>query len=256
MYYSKKLKKFKHINHCFFSRKNGFSKGIYQSLNCGRGSKDRKNKINRNLAWVSKKMKINKKKLFLMHQTHSNKVTIINNKNKNSTKFISDAMITNLKGFGLGVLTADCVPIFLYDSKSEIIGSIHAGWKGALSGIIENTIKKFKKLNTKNKIFAAIGPCIGTKSYEVDINFYKRFVYKSKYNTAYFLKKNKNKKLFNLRKFVSDKLVKLDIEIDNVKYDTYKEKSRFFSYRRSRKMNEIDYGRCISVICLTKFSQD
>ena len=256
MFYSKKLKKFKHINHCFFSRNNGFSKGVYQSLNCGRGSKDKKSRINRNLALISKKMKISQKRLLLMHQTHSNKVIVINKKNKNSTKFISDAMITNLKGFGLGVVTADCVPIFLYDPESKIIGCIHAGWRGALSGIIENTIKKFKKLNLKSKIFAAIGPCIGAKSYEVDLNFYKNFIVKSKNNTTYFLKKNKNKKLFNLRKFVSDKLVKLNVKIDNVNHDTYKEKSRFFSYRRSQKMSENDYGRCISVICLTKFSQD
>ena len=250
MFYSKNLKKIKKIKHCFFSRKNGFSKGIYQSLNCGRGSKDRKNKINRNLAWVSKKMKINKKKLFLMHQTHSNKVTIINNKNKNSTKFISDAMITNLKGFGLGVLTADCVPIFLYDSKSEIIGCIHAGWKGALSGIIENTVKKFRKLDTRNKIFASVGPCIGKKSYEVDIDFYKKFISKSKKNSVYFLKRNNNKKLFDLRKYVNDKLIQLNVKVDHVNHDTFREKSRFFSYRRSQKLKEKDYGRCISVISL------
>ena len=256
MFYSKRLKKFKKINHCFFSRKGGFSRGIYQSLNCGRGSKDHQKTVNKNLALVSKIMKIDRKKLLLMYQTHSNKVIIINNKNKNSKKFISDAIITKLKGFGLGVVTADCVPIILHDSYNQTIGCIHAGWKGAISGVIENSIKKFKKINSKNKIFASIGPCIGVKSYEVDLNFYKRFLIKSKNNTAYFLKKGKYKKLFNLRKYVGDKLIKLGVKIDNVKYDTFKEKGKFFSYRRSQKMNDYDYGRCISVISLTKFGQN
>jgi polyphenol oxidase len=250
MFYSKKFKKFKNINHCFFSRRGGFSKGIYQSLNCGKGSKDNKKNINKNLALVSKKMKINQKKLSLMYQTHSNKVIIINKKNKNSKKFNSDAVITKMKGIALGVVTADCVPIILYDIKNQIIGCIHAGWKGASSGVIENTIKKFKRLNSNNKIFASVGPCIGKKSYEVDLNFYKNFILKSKKNSIYFTKKNKSKKFFNLRNYVNNKLIKLNVKVDHVNHDTFKEKNNFFSYRRSQKLDEKDYGRCISVISL------
>ena len=250
MFYSKKFKKFSNIKHCFFSRRGGFSKGIYRSLNCGKGSKDNKKNVNRNLSLVSKKMKIHKKKLYLMYQTHSNKVIIINKKNKNSKKFNSDAVITKMKGVALGVVTADCVPIILYDTKNQIIACIHAGWKGASSGIIENTIKKFKKLNSNNKIFASVGPCIGKKSYEVDINFYKKFISKSKKNAVYFTKKNNKKKLFNLRQYVNDKLIRLNIKVDHVNHDTFKEKNRFFSYRRSQKFHEKDYGRCISVISL------
>ena len=250
MFYSKKFKKFNNIKHCFFSRRGGFSKGIYQSLNCGEGSKDNKKNVYRNLSLVSKKMKINQERLSLMCQTHSNKAIIINKKNKNSRKFNSDALITKMKGGALGVVTADCVPIILYDIKNQIIGCIHAGWKGASSGIIENTVKKFKKLNSKNKIFASIGPCIGEKSYEVDIDFYKKFILKSKKNAVYFSKKNNNKKLFNLRKYVNDKLIKLNVKVDHVNHDTFKEKSRFFSYRRSQKLQEKNYGRCISIISL------
>ena len=250
MFYSKKFKKFKDISHCFFSKKGGFSKGIYQSLNCGKGSKDNKKNVNKNLSLVSKKMKINQKKLFLMYQTHSNRVIIINKKNQNSKKFNSDALITKMKGVALGVVTADCVPIFLYDVKNKIIGCIHAGWKGASSGVIENTVKKFRKLNSKNKIIASIGPCIGKNSYEVDDNFYKRFLSKTKENSVYFSKKNNKKKLFNLRKYVDNKLVKLNIKVDHVNHDTFKEKSKFFSYRRSQKLQEKDYGRCISIISL------
>ena len=256
MFYSKQLKKFKNINHCFFSRKGGFSKGIYQSLNCGRGSKDNKKNVSRNFNVVLKKMKIKRNKLILMHQTHSNKVITINNKNKDLKKFNSDAIITKLKGYVLGVVTADCAPIILYDKKNQIVACIHAGWKGASSGIIENTIKKLKKLNLNNKLFASVGPCIGRESYEVDINFYRKFIAKSKKNKIYFKTKNKEKKFFNLRKYVNDKLIALKVRVDNVNYDTLKHKKSFFSYRRSQKLGEKDYGRCISVIGLTKFRQN
>tara|TARA_X000000368_G_scaffold97451_1_gene74896 strand:- start:33 stop:803 length:771 start_codon:yes stop_codon:yes gene_type:complete len=256
MFFSKKFKKFKKVRHCFFSRKGGFSKGIYRSLNCGKGSRDNKKIIYKNLSLVAKNMKISKKKLSLMNQTHSNKVIIINGKNKNYKRFNSDALITKIRGIALGVVTADCVPIILYDSKNHIIGCIHAGWKGASSGIIKNTIDGFKKLGSKNKIFASIGPCIGKKSYEIDMDFYYTFLSKSKKNAIYFLKKNNNKKLFNLRKYVHDNLVKLNVKVDHINHDTFKEKSKFFSYRRSQKLGENDYGRCISVISLTNFSQN
>ena len=250
MFYSKNLKKINKIRHCFFSKKGGVSKEIYKSLNCGKGSKDNKLKVRRNLKLVSKKIKVKLENLKLMNQTHSNKVLVVNNNNKKFKSFNSDAIITSIKGLALGVVTADCVPIILYDYKSETIGCIHAGWKGAFSGIIENTIKKFRKPNLKNKIFASIGPCIGKKSYEVDFDFYKKFILKSKKNSVYFSKKNNNKKLFNLRKYVNDKLIKLNVKVDHVNHDTFKEKSRFFSYRRSQKLQEKDYGRCISIISL------
>ena len=148
------------------------------------------------------------------------------------------------------MVTADCVPIIIYDVKNEIAGCIHAGWKGALFGVIKNTVNKIKKINLNNRIHASIGPCIGARSYEVDLIFYKKFLNKSKKNKKYFYYKNKNKKLFNLRKFVADKLVELNVKIDHVNYDTFKEKNNFFSYRRSTKLKQNDYGRCISVVSL------
>ena len=249
MFYSKKLKRFKGIKHCFFSKKNGYSKGIYKSLNCGHGSKDNKKNIQKNLKFVAKKMCVKSENLVLMHQTHSNKVIEINNANLRK-KIISDAMITRHKKIALGVLTADCVPILIYDKKNEIIGCIHAGWKGALSGIIKRTISKIKKNNYSYDIIAAIGPCISTKSYEVDLNFYKKFLAKAKKNKKYFISKNKNKKLFNLRKYVNDRLLELNVKVDHINRDTYKEKKNFFSYRRSSKLKQNDYGRCISTISM------
>ena len=136
MFYSKNLKKLKKINHCFFSRKMDFSKGIYKSLNCGRGSKDNKN-INKNLIFVSDIMGVTRNKLVLMHQTHGNRVIEIK-KDNYKKKIKADAIITKMKGIALGVMTADCVPIILYDVKNEIIGCVHAGWKGAYLDIIKN----------------------------------------------------------------------------------------------------------------------
>ena len=249
MFYSKKLKKLKKVKHCFFSRKKGFSKGIYESLNCGQGSKDNKKNIQKNLKFVAKTMAVEKAKLVLMHQTHSNKVVEIKRDNYKK-KIKADAMITRMRDLAIGVVTADCVPIIVCDIKNQVAGCIHAGWKGAYSGIIDNTIKKIKKLNSKNKIYASVGPCIGKKSYEVDDKFYKKFVSKSWKNKIYFTQKSKLKKLFNLRKFVNDKLLKLGVKVDHVNKDTFAEKSNFFSYRRSFKLKQKDYGRCISTVRL------
>ena len=249
MFYSKKLKKFKEIKHCFFSRRGGFSKGIYKSLNCGRGSNDKKKTIQRNLNYVSKKMRINSDNLILMHQTHSNKVQEINKKNFRRTVY-SDSIITRMNQIALGVVTADCVPILVFDKKNKIIGCIHAGWKGALTGIIKNTILKMKKFKLRNELYASVGPCIGKKNYEVDNDFFKKFMQKSKKNRIYFSKKNKKKKFFNLRKFVADKLLEMKVKIDHVNRDTFKETNLFFSYRRSTFLKQTDYGRCISVIRL------
>jgi len=249
MFYSKKLKKFKHINHCFFTKNGGASKGIYRSLNCGKGSKDKKKNVIKNLKIVSNKIGVKFENLKLMYQTHSNKVIVL--KKTNLLKSLkSDAIVTNIKSYALGVVTADCVPIILYNSINNHIGCIHAGWKGAITGIIEKTVIKLKSKNNKNKIFASVGPCIGKSSYEVDLSFYKMFLNKSKKNSIYFSSSKKNKKLFNLRKYVSDKLIKLKVSVDHVNHDTFKEKSNFFSYRRSQKLHENDYGRFISVISL------
>jgi YfiH family protein len=248
MFYSKNLKKHINIKHCFFSRKKGFSNGIYQSLNCGRGSKDRKKNISKNLSFVSDKMGVSKNKLVLMHQTHSNKVLEIKENNYKSN-IKADAMVTKMRGIVLGVLTADCVPIILYDVNNKIIGCVHAGWRGAYSNIIENTIKKIKKMNSNNLIYASVGPCIGQKNYEVDFDFFKKFTNKSNKNKKYFINKKKNK-LFNLRKFVTDKLLKYKVKVDQVNRDTFAQKSNFFSYRRSTKLDEKDYGRCISTVCM------
>ncbi len=146
MFYSKNLKKQKKIKHCFFSRKNGFSKGVYNSLNCGMGSKDNKKNILKNLNFVTKKMNIKKNKLILMHQTHSNKIAVVKKENLNK-KIIADAMITKIKGIFLGVLTADCVPIILYDEQfwNKIVDWDFMVERGVIS---KSDVDHFKFCNT------------------------------------------------------------------------------------------------------------
>ena len=147
MFYSRNLRKFKELKHCFFSRKGGFSKGLYKSLNCGRGSKDNKKSIKKNLSLVAKKMGIKLNNLVLMHQTHSNKVIEVEKGDKK--RINADAIVTSNKYIALGVVTADCVPILIYNRNKNIVGCIHAGWKGALKDIIKKTVLKIRKKKLK-----------------------------------------------------------------------------------------------------------
>ena len=251
MFFSKKLKSFNNINHCFFSKNGGVSQGIYSSLNCGLGSDDKKENVLRNLDIVSKKIELNAENLFTMNQIHSNKVVVINNSNKDIKRINSDALVTGLKNIAISVLTADCVPILIYDEANQIIGSIHAGWKGALNGIIENTLNEIVKISKNAKINVAIGPCINANNYEVGQEFFARFYSASKTNEKFFFPTKNNKFYFDLRKYVNSKFDKPEINhVENIDFDTFSENKKFFSFRRSRQVGEKDYGRCISVISL------
>jgi hypothetical protein len=253
MYFSKKLKNFKNLKHCFFSRKNGFSKELYASLNCGLGSGDKKENVLKNLSFVSQKIGCKNELLITLNQTHSNKVIYFNNIDSVKNKLSGDAAVTKLKNVAISILTADCVPVLLYDPQKKIIGCIHSGWKGALNGVIKNTIEKFKELdsNTEN-LFAAVGPCIGKNSYEVKVDFYNKFIDEDKKYKSFFEKISNDKYFFDLRGFVNKKISDLNVKnIENVELDTFSAKESFFSYRRSCLNNEKDYGRCISVILMT-----
>ena len=251
MFFSKKLKGFNNINHCFFSKNGGVSQEIYSSLNCGLGSDDKKENILKNLDIVSQRIGVNTKNLFTMNQTHSNKVVVINDANKHPRRINSDALVTNQKNIAISVLTADCVPILIYDEINQIIASIHAGWKGAFGGIIENTLNEINKISGSGKINVAIGPCIGVNNYEIGQEFYVSFVQRSKKNKRFFFPVSKNKFLFDLRKYINSKFEELGVNhIENISFDTFSDEKNFFSFRRSKKIGEKDYGRCISVINL------
>ena len=251
MYFSKKFNEFDKIKHCFFSRNGGISKDIYSSLNCGPGSKDVENNVLSNLAIISEKIGVPKNNLFLMNQTHGNKVVIINENNKNIKRLNADALITKIKNIAISVLTADCVPILIYEEVNQVIACIHAGWRGAVNGIIKNTLNEIVNMGGNHKIYVAVGPCINVKNYEVGKEFFDEFIKENKKNEIFFFRDKKNKFLFDLRQYINSKFEKLEVNhIENIDFDTFSENGKFFSFRRSTLLGETDYGRCISVISL------
>ena len=216
------------------------------------GSNDKKHKIKRNLQIVKKKISKKSKNIFLLNQIHSNKLVFINKNFKLYKKKIkADAIVTDLKKLPIAVLTADCVPLLLYDQKKDIIAAVHAGWKGAFKGIVKNVISYMKKKGCNNNhIIAAIGPCIGQNSYNVKKDFKKKFVKKNHRNRIFF-KKRKNTIYFNLPKFIESELKSNKItNIDIINKDTFVKKNNFFSARQSLRLKYNDYGRNISIIMI------
>ena len=250
--YSNKLYKFSNISHGFFDKKGGVSKGVYESLNCGTGSQDRKNNIKKNLQIVKKKIGVKSKNIFLVKQIHSNKFIFIGkNSNIKNRNINADAIITEKKNFPIAVLTADCVPLLIFDKKREMVAAIHAGWRGAYKGIIQKVIKfMFGKGCKKENMIVAIGPCISIKNYEVKKKFKDKFLKKKRENINFF-KNKKNKIYFDLpnyaKKQVKSSLIK---NIDILDIDTFDKKNNFFSARRSLRLNHNDYGRNISIIMI------
>jgi len=249
---SKKLLKFKEIQHGFFNKKGGKSKGIYSSLNCGKRSNDLKKNVLKNLNIVCSKIHTPYKKLIILDQIHSNKFHFINKNYKfNNTKLKGDALITNIKGVALGVLTADCAPILIYDKHKKIISAIHVGWKGAYKEITKKVINFLIKNGSEPKnLIGIIGPCISQKNYEVKKNFVEKFNKKDKKNKRFF-KITNNKTYFNLNKYIYHQLEKLGVKnLEIINKNTFDTKNHFFSARRSILNNENDYGRNISIIMI------
>ena len=248
---SKKLNKFNGISHGFFNRCGGKSKGIYKSLNCGPGSNDKRINIYENLKIVKSKINNDCKNIILLNQIHSNKFIFINKNYKKKRKFKADAIITNQKKLPIGILTADCVPILIYDKKKNIIAAIHAGWKGAYKNILTRVIKFMLKKDCHIKdIHVAIGPCISQKNYNVKEDFFKKFIKKDKKNTKFF-KKRKNLLYFDLPGYIKSQLKIMKISnIDHINIDTFEYKNNYFSARRSIRLKHDDYGRNISIIMI------
>ena len=249
---SKKLSKFSEISHGFFNKNGGVSKGIYKSLNCGVGSKDKKNNVKKNLKIVVKKICKKSKEIFLVKQTHSNKFLFLSKNTKIKNRSITaDAIITDKKDFPIAVLTADCAPILLFDKKRKMIAVIHAGWRGAFKGILSKVINfMLKKGCDRKDIVVAIGPSITQKNYNVKLDFKNKFIKKHKKNKIFF--KNINKLIyFDLPNFIKSQLKLNKIsKIDMINIDTYDKKNNFFSARRSIKLRHDDYGRNISIIMI------
>jgi len=246
---SKLISKYKNISHGFFNKLGGYSNGIYKSLNCGTGSKDNKNNINKNLKKICRKIKCTKTKLVLLNQTHSNKVFSI--KKIPKKKPIGDALITSKSKYALGILTADCAPVFIFDPKKNIISAIHAGWKGAYKKIIYKSIDELKKKGSNVKdLIVVVGPCISKYNYEIKKDFLSKFIKQNKKNIRFF-SFNKKKIFFSLNEYIRSQLKNIGVKnIEIINKDTYLRKNNFFSSRRSLKNKYHDYGRNISVIMI------
>ncbi|MDC1280359.1 peptidoglycan editing factor PgeF [Pelagibacteraceae bacterium] len=231
----------------------GNSTGIYKSLNCGLDSSDNKKNILKNLTFVQKKINSTSNKILLLNQIHSNKFYFIDKKLRinNNNKFEGDALVTNRSNTPIGILTADCAPILLFDQKNKTIAAIHAGWKGAYKGIVKKVIEfMIKKGSSAKNITAVVGPCIAIKNYEVQQDFVKKFI-KKDLKSKLFFKKIGNKNYFSLNKYISYQLNSLGIKkIEVINKDTFNKKNNFFSARRSKIHNSNDYGRNISVIMI------
>jgi YfiH family protein len=252
LFYSKKLSKFSEISHGFFNKNGGVSRGIYKSLNCGVGSKDKRTSIKKNLIIVKKKISKKSKEIFLVKQIHSNKFIFLSkNSNIKNRSIFADAIITEKKNFPIAVLTADCAPLLVFDKKRRMIAAIHVGWRGAYKGIIQKILKfMFSKGCKKEDITVAIGPCISMKNYEVKKKFEDSFIKKDKKNIKFF-KKKKNKIYFDLLNYAKKQVKLMQIKnINLINIDTFNEKNNFFSARRSLKLNHNDYGRNISIIVI------
>ena len=236
----------KAFTHGFFKRKGGVSKGIYNSLNCGMSSKDKKGNIIKNRKMISESLNFNINKLIVANQSHSNKVKILN---KFESDIDCDAMISLSNKIILGVLTADCCPILVGHKKKYISAVIHLGWKGLFNDILENFLYKIKTLEINiNDLIFALGPCIGFNSFEVGHDFKKKFIIKDKLSKEFFTTV-KNKIYFDLRGYAKFVLIKLGFSnIWCSSDDTYKKFNDYFSYRYSIHNKFTDYGRMLSVI--------
>ncbi len=244
----------KSIAHGFFTRCGGASQGIYQSLNCGIGSDDTAENIIENRRLAAGHLSGEAcTPLLSCYQIHSNKAVTVTKPWREQDKPKADAMVTDKANIILSVLTADCAPVLFHDPKAHVIGAAHAGWQGALYGVIENTLQAMEDLGaSRDAIYAAVGPCIGAKSYEVGDDFYEKFIAQNKSFAKYFWSGcDAAHHQFDLPRFVMAQLECSGVQSLWISdYDTYKSESLFYSYRRSCHKNEPDYGRQLSAIML------
>jgi YfiH family protein len=250
------LNEFTRIRHGFFTREGGVSEGIHASLNCGPGSKDDPAKVAENRRRAMALLDLDPSALATLYQCHTADVVVVEKPWADTERPQADAMVTTRPGLALGILTADCAPVLFADAKAGIVGAAHAGWKGALGGVLDNTVAAMVKLGAKPlNIVAAIGPCIGQRSYEVGPEFPAPFLAEDAANSD-FLAPSPRKAghfLFDLPGYVSRKLSKLGvIEVTRVPADTLRDENRFFSYRRATLKGESDYGRQLSAIVLER----
>ncbi len=237
------------VAHGFLGRRGGVSAGLYAGLNVGLGSDDEPGAIAENRARATAAV-LPGAALVTVHQVHSADVATIATPFADDARPRVDALVTDRPGLLLGVLTADCGPILLADTEAGVVGAAHAGWKGALGGVLGATVAAMAALGAdRARIAAAIGPCIARASYEVDAAFRDRFLRDDEGHERFFLAGRAGHAQFDLEGFIAARLAAEGIgRIDAPGLDTYADEARFFSYRRATHRDEPGYGRQISLI--------
>ncbi len=241
------------VRHGFFTRRDGVSEGLYASRNCGFGSADARENVAANRARCLADLDLAGWPLVNGFQVHSAKAAIVEAPWEPGHAPRADALVTNRPGIALGVLAADCAPILLCDPAAGVVGAAHAGWKGALGGILEATVTAMATLGADpSRLRAAVGPRIGKLSYEVGAEFRDRFLAAAPEHDSWFAEGARpGKHLFDLAGFIAWRGREAGVSrIAVAEHDTLREADLFFSYRRACLAGEPDYGRCLSVIAL------
>jgi YfiH family protein len=240
------------IRYGFFTRQGGVSTGIYDSLNCGTGSKDDHAAVLQNRARVTAVLGIAPERLATPYQVHGIEAAHVTEVWEPGKGPKADAVVTDRPGIALGVGSADCGPTLFADAEAGIIGASHSGWRGALSGVLESTIAAMEKLGARReRIVAVLGPTISQPNYEVGPEFIEKFIEADSANDKYFLPSTRaGHSQFDLPGFVVARLTAAGVKAAWIGLCTYADEERFFSYRRGTHRGEADYGRLISAISL------
>jgi hypothetical protein len=241
------------IRHGFFTRAGGVSDGLYASRNCGFGSKDARENVAENRARCVGDLQAGRPALVTLFQVHSADAVAVTEPWAPEAAPQADALVTDRPGVALGILAADCAPVLFCDPQAGVIGAAHAGWKGALAGVLEATVRAMAALGAEAaRTRAAIGPHIAQPSYEVGPEFVSRFAGADSANRRFFAGAARDgHAFFDLGGYIESRLAALGLAaIDRARADTCREEHRFFSYRRATLRGEGDYGRCLSAIAI------
>jgi len=241
------------VRHGFFSRNGGVSEGLFTSLNCGFGSGDDKDRVAENRRRAMAQIDLEGERLVTAYQVHSPDVVEVKKVWAREDSPEADAMVTRERGLALGILTADCVPVLFAEPKAGVVGAAHAGWKGALGGVLEATVAAIKALGgDPRNIVAGIGPAISQRSYDVGPEFPTPFLAQDARNSDFFCPGARAGHFhFDLKGYVARRLAAAGLStIQTLPCDTCAEDERFFSYRRACHRKETDYGRGLSAIYL------
>ncbi len=239
------------MRHGFFTRKGGASSGVFAGLNCGIGSSDQREVVEVNRTRVAQAMDVPLDHLATVHQVHSPDVLTIEAPIEGERPK-ADAMVTNRPGMALAILTADCQPVLFADHEAGVVGAAHAGWRGALDGVLESTIQAMETLGAKRaQISAVVGPSISQAAYEVGPEFLDDFIAEDPDNTRFFANGQGDRYLFDLPAYGVHRLRRAGVgHAEWTRHCTYSDAEKFYSYRRATHAKEADYGRLVSVIRL------